>query len=214
MDTVDQAAIKKTSEAIVLRAGGQVCDWLPFIEVTTPRQAAEVARRALVLGAVIPLAFNAPRQFLQDWIRNNGLEGDLSPKESALVTGQRPFGEQDKVDYQWAVESLWSLLWVLEKEPDLSIDARLPNTIVGHLPNLKASETAGKFLSQASIRPYRELHAMRDLYYRSHWHTRNARLTGQATAYPLVESASMERRRALEWAADNTSSWDDVDMST
>ncbi len=63
------------------------------------------------------------------------------------------------------------------------------------------------------LRSHEELFRMLDLYYRLHWWTRNAQLTGQDTGEVRLDII-MERRKALEWIMDANCDWDSVELST
>lgn len=207
-------AWKSRSEAILLNAGAEVCDWLPHMHETSPRDNYAVGNRALVLNAVIQIAFNAPIDYIAEWIHVNGLDSYRTKRETDFLSGARVFSKQDEADYLWAIEALWSLMWAVGKFDNLDLDAQVPNNLAQCFPSLREFEPAGDFSSGIVVRPYVELYEMRDLYFRAHWYVRHARHTGRKTVYPFIQDVVMERRHALEWVADSTTDWDDVDMST
>ena len=58
---IDPEAVKRDSEAIIRRTGGEICDWLPFLDRDAkPREVEAVVRRALILNAMLQIYFKAP----------------------------------------------------------------------------------------------------------------------------------------------------------
>jgi len=49
------------------------------------RDADAAARRALVLNAMLQIAFKAPISVIREWIASNGLDGELSSSERAIL---------------------------------------------------------------------------------------------------------------------------------
>ena len=106
-----------------------------------------------------------------------------------------------------------ALLWAGGFVPTLPIDGELAMDGLASLPKIGAGEDGREFARRARLRPYAELYAMRDLYFRAHWYARDGDLKGEATgAFEL--GTIMERRKALEWLLDETTDWDDVEMGT
>jgi ankyrin repeat protein len=83
---IDPFAIKKKSEEIILKAGGKILDWLPTIDLTTPRPLSEIIDRALVLNAIYQLCLKAPKNVIANWLSENDLIDNLSPDEYSLLT--------------------------------------------------------------------------------------------------------------------------------
>ena len=79
MAAIDLDAVKRETEAIIRRAGGEICDWLPILDRDAkPRDLAAVVSRALILNAMLQIYFKAPIAAIKDWITRNGLANDLS----------------------------------------------------------------------------------------------------------------------------------------
>src|SRR5687767_4054514 len=69
MVPIDTEAIKRDNEAIIRMHGGQICDWLPSPDPDAPqRDVGAVARRALILNAMLQVAFKAPIPIIKRWI--------------------------------------------------------------------------------------------------------------------------------------------------
>lgn len=209
---VDPQAVKARSRAEIERLGGRTIDPLPIIDPTTARSGEALAARALVLNAIVGLAYDVPARLLREWIVADGLTQSLSAEEAKLLEGE-PIEEQAKINLSWSLEAIYALLWAGGFTPSLPLDAGSEQEAFNALPRVLEDETGREFTRRVRLRPYAELYAMRDLYYRAHWFTRDGRLNGYDTA-PFDGDVIMERRKALEWLLDETVDWDDVEMNT
>ncbi|MGV3620475.1 MAG: DUF4272 domain-containing protein [Archangium sp.] len=211
--TIDALAVKKESERIVLEAGGQICDWLPVLDVDVRklRSVDEVRDRALVMNALINLAFQAPVHIIAGWIRENGVEHALTEHERVLLT-KTQLGEQDLINFHWYLESLWSLMWAGGLIDRMDFTEGVPDSMASLCPNLQRGEDGSKFAG-FKLRPYEEIFRELDLHYRLHWYARNGLLTKTPTP-PVEHSVILERRKALEWVLDPSHAWDDVRLDT
>lgn len=214
IENVDPAALKANSEKTVLQAGGRICSWLPVLDRSTPRAQAELVQRALILNALVNIAFGAPTRIIQRWIEANGLAAHLTPKERVLLRRQREdLSEQEVTDLKWSLEALWALMWAGGLTPDLSIDTYIPDTMASLLPDLEKNEDGTKLTRTMRLRPSGELFQMLDLYFRAHWYTEDGRINGYDMG-SISGDVVMERRKALEWLMDAASDWDDIAMNT
>jgi hypothetical protein len=212
---IDPDAVKRESEAIIRRAGGQICDWLPVLDRDAePRGLATVVPRALILNAMLQIYFKAPIAFIKDWITRNGLAKDLSGSErDILERDDDDLTEQQRINLYWCIEALWTLVWAGQLIDDLPFDEGVGNTLASLCPALQRNEDGSKLSKKMRLRSSEELFRMLDLYYRLHWWTRNAQLIGQETGEVRLDII-MERRKALEWVMDPACDWDSVEMST
>lgn len=215
MAKADPATLKGDSESIIRRAGGEVCDWLPPLAADlTPRRQDAVVRRALILNAMFQIYMRAPIAVIRDWITRNGLSDHLSAWERQILKKKDgSLTDPERTRLYWYVEALWALTWVGSLIDDLPFNEPVADTLASLCPNLQQDEDGSKFSKSMRLRPPVELLRMLDLYYRLHWWTRNAHLTGQDTGDVRLDFI-MERRRALEWVMDPDRDWDDVDLST
>lgn len=62
-----------------------VCDWLPYIEETTPRSRDEIVSRSLVLNAMLQISFGAPIPIIREWMERQKLDEDLSERERSIL---------------------------------------------------------------------------------------------------------------------------------
>ncbi|CAN7326016.1 DUF4272 domain-containing protein [Variovorax paradoxus] len=215
METIDCEAIRHENEALIRAHGGEICDWLPSPDLDVrPRTAEATARRALVLNAMLQIAFGAPVSVIKQWIVDNGLDGELAPSERAILEKSgESLTEQDQTNLYWYIEALWALAWAMGKVAELPFDRSVGSELASLLPNLQKNEDGSDFLKQATLRPRPELFRMLDLYYRVHWWTRTARLHGEQSGGVSLDIV-MERRKSLEWLLNDVGDWDDVELST
>lgn len=206
--------VKKHSEDQLKALGAEVLDWLPVTEKTNARPPKDVAARALILNALIQIYFQAPTDVVSNWIRQNRLDKFLTPSEIVLLTKTNDnISDQEKTNLFWLIEALWALMWVGSHVEELSPVVPVGETLAGMFPILKHNEEAEPFFETYNLKSYKDLYAMRDLYYRSHWYVRNGQLNNYDTGNFNID-VIMERRRALEWVLDTEQNWDSVEMST
>ena len=207
--------IKSQSERIIAELGGGVCDWLPVLERSGGRPSAEVADRALVLLAMLQIYFGAPTNAIADWIGNNRLHHAMSRSDRALLSKPREqLSEAEKTGIYWHLEALWALVWAGSLIDRLPIETPVGSNLASLVPNIRVGEDAAQFQRRFKLRPFDEIYAMLDLYYRAHWYAREGNLRGYSTA-PFNLDIIMERRQALEWACDaELQDWDEAPTST
>jgi hypothetical protein len=212
---LDPIAVKRDSEAIIRRAGGDICDWLPFLDRNAkPRELNAVVRRALILNALLQIYFKAPVAVIKDWITRNGLADDLSESEREILQKEDDaLTEQEQTNLYWYVEALWTLVWAGQLIDSLPFDEGVGSVLAMLCPALQRNEDGSKLTKTMQLRSREELFRMLDLYYRLHWWTRNSQLTGKDTGV-VRPDIIMERRKALEWLMDLSCDWDNVEMST
>lgn len=207
--------VKAESERIIRALGGDVLDGLPWLDRTHPREAGEVADRALAMNALLQIYFGAPTNVIDAWITSNNLRASLSRRESQILRkSNTELSEQEKIDLYWYVESLWTLAWAGQLIPDIQIPEPVGDGLASLLPNLQVGETGERFRSRFVLRPSPELYQMLDLYYRAHWYARDGQLSGYDTGAFDIDII-MERRKALEWICDRqVSDWEEAPLHT
>jgi hypothetical protein len=215
MPSIDTETIKRDNEAIIRKHGGQICDWLPSPDPDAPqRDVGAVARRALVLNAMLQIAFKAPIPIIKRWISDNGLEADLVESERSILRKHNAeLTDQEQANLFWYIEALWALAWAGGLIDELPFDKPVGNHLASLCPDLQRGEEGSKFVQRMRLRSHTELFRMLDLYYRLHWWTRSAELEGQPTGN-VSGDIIMERRKAMEWVLNAQDDWDNVEMST
>jgi hypothetical protein len=213
-EPVDPQAVKERSMAEVRRLGGKTLDGLPIIEMTTARSGEALAARALVLNALVGYAYDAPASLIREWIVANGLTQSLSAAETALLRKEtEELAEQERIDLSWSPEAICALMWAGGLLDGLPLGEEIPMEAFAPLPKVGQGESGQRFAGRVRLRPYAELYAMRDFYYRAHWFARDGGLNGYDTGV-FVSGIIVERRKALEWLLDDTTDWDELDLST
>ena len=76
------------------------------------RSADEVARRCIVLYAVLAAGHGEPRDELVSWLRREDLWDAVSPKESEFLLAESPT-QRHRINATWRAEALFPLLWSL-----------------------------------------------------------------------------------------------------
>ncbi|MGI1679861.1 MAG: DUF4272 domain-containing protein [Cellvibrionaceae bacterium] len=206
--------IKKESEKIVLSFGGEICDWLPVQEITEMRSKDDIIRRALIMNAMINIAFDAPIDYIAGYIEKNKLRSYLSSIEIKILQyNQEALPDQHKINLHWYLESLWALLWVMGKIDSLDFICPIPDTMIEYCPKLQEDEGPEKFTEVPEVRSFEEVYRMRDVYYRAMWCSQEFQLRNTPKEN-FNMGLIMERRRSLTWCLDKTSDWDDISQDT
>jgi len=170
--------------------------------------APDVARRALVLNALIGRAYGADRALLDGYLRKNDLGDAVTPTERALLAKDR-LARQERIDATWLVECVQVLAWGLGLV-DLDHFRRCDDDLASNFPAPRDSARA--FVAGARLRPFEEIHRQCDLLYCLHWAVTEARLRDRKGK--LDGSVIRERHRAINWLAGVESRWDEVSTDT
>jgi hypothetical protein len=210
--TIDPKIVKARSEKIIRKVGGDICDWLPFLDRATLRPREQVVGRALVMNALINIHFQAPTKVIDAWIQHHNLQKHLCESERKVLKSKNP-SEQQSTNLFWYLESLWALMWVGNLIESLPFDQHVEDRLASMCPNLQENEGIEKFSSKIKLRSDDETFEMLDLYYRLHWWTRDAQLNGRKAGKVSLDII-MERRKALEWCMDESVDWDNVPDGT
>lgn len=194
------------------------------------RSADEVARRCIVLYAVISAGHDVSRNDLVTWLRHEGLWETVSPKESEFLLSDSPTPQQ-RFQGQWRAEALFPLLWALGPiaemlSPQQICDVQLMQDI---LPPV--FDSVGEFISSARLRSDTEIHDANEEIYQIHWRVRDFQLRNEPTppgqlarmpvedCDPPAESYDsgvvQERHHALNWLIGYCGQdWDDITTDT
>lgn len=207
---VDAVATRKRSIELLGELKLAHREGLPFLDAELkPRAVDEILGRALVLNAIVAVAFGFDRMLAKTWIAREELAALLSPLETQLLSGEKCELE----DFQRQVESLAEFAWVLGLVEILSLDAPAPRTLVGHFPDLKTMEPSGRFREVRTGVSLQRLFEECDFVYCVHCAIESLSLAGRRTPASLKIWRIRERRRALEWALFGEE-WDEVTLDT
>jgi hypothetical protein len=194
------------------------------------RSADEVARRCIVLYAVLGAGHGEPRDKLIGWLRGGGPWEAASPKEREFLLSES-LTQQQRINATWRAEALFPLVWSLGLISEMPIPQQLCDVqlIRSVLPPLLGP--VSEFISTARLRDDAEIYDANEVIYQIHWRIRNAQLRDQPTppgklprmpvedCQPAVESYNasvvQERHYALNWLIGyREQAWDKVTTDT
>lgn len=194
------------------------------------RDAKEVARRCVVLYAILGAGHNEPRAELVTWLRREGVWEAVSPQESDFLLSESPTRQQ-RISATWRAEALFPLLWSLGLVDELPSPMQLCDVqkIRSVLPPMLGS--VGEFVSSAKLRSDDAIQDANEEIYQIHWRVRDAQLRNQPDLpgklprmpveprEPDLETYNagvvQERHHALNWLIGYCDQdWDDVTTDT
>ena len=206
--------IKKANTKKLNKQGLKVIDHLPLLDAPSFRSDEAVARRSLAMMGIIQLMFEAPNDFIREWLTDNDLIDELTKHEKHLLdTSFDELNEQEQIDLHWTIECLWAFTWIGNKHKELTLNTSIEDTLAAMFPSIEDNESVDEFIKDYKLRPEAEIFSMLDYFYRAHWVARNNNLNGIEDDKVNL-SIIMERRRALEWVCDSSLEWDDVSLDT
>lgn len=211
-EIINPQEVKNQSEKIILDFGGTILDWLPTIELPEPRSQQKVINRALILNAMYQLHMKAPKSHIINWIENNCLSAELSPKELTILSSTNELTEDAHRELYFSLEALWAIAWATNLIESLPFNQQVGSELAGLSPDLRCNEDGYKYINSMQLRSPVEIYAMLDLYYRLHWWLNNAKKENESTSDILLAIVK-ERRKALEWVLYRHKKWDEVDLS-
>lgn len=208
----EKIKINNTKE--LLANGIEVIKHLPHLDLPSFRDPQQIARRAMVLVALLQLHFGAPTDVIHDWIIDNHLEGELTENEKTYLKVKfDDLPEQDQINIYWYIEAIWTFAWVGGLHHNLSLHTEVENSLAEMIPSPIKKISVSAFIENFKIRNEKEIFTTLDKFYRAHWFAKNNSLKGIHSDKVLLDVV-IERRKALEYVCYNEGSWDDVDMST
>jgi uncharacterized protein DUF4272 len=195
----------------------------------TLRTGPEVARRALVLWAVVLRAEGMPQEVAVALIDGADLWGAVSPKEMQFLRDEHPDPDECQ-QLVWRLESICVLLWALGHIAELDWPRGMCD--VPRLADiLKRGEAAPDFVLRATTRDKRAILDAQDLTMRIHWAIRDAWINGGgflpadldwSEDYEMAHVAGCpgvgvveQRHHTLNWLTKfDDAEWDFVDTPT
>jgi len=207
-------SIKKKNEKIILKYGGEICNWLGVIEMNKEiRSLNEIIERSLILNAMLNIYFKAPISIINNWIINNELfDKTTSSEREILKKTNAELTERQNISLFWNIEALWALMWAGSLIKEIPFHKSVEDYMASLCPNLEKNENSDKFRLKMKSRNKNEIFEKLDLYYRLHWYTEECRIHNK-TPKGISGDVIMERRKALEWICNNNS-WDEIELNT
>ena len=173
------------------------------------RSSREIATRVVILQGVVAVGCEVDPEPVVEWLREQGIWGQVSPNEVAFFQNPSPTYEE-RIRFRWNQEAEWTLLWAIGKVESLGLPTsgcdtrRLVDEIIPPL----GSNIEG-FLASALLRPPGLLLAEDDRTYDLWCRVAAARKNREPLPADLNWSVLYERRYAFEWL-DGLQEWDDV----
>lgn len=190
----------------------------------------EVARRMMVLWAVVLRAEGIPQTEAVELLDQLDLWKSVSPLEKSFLECSDPSPDECQ-RLVWRLESIWVLLWVLGHIEQLDWPSGMCD--VRHLTGLVSPHEADPtFIASARLRPIAGVLDAQDLIMRIHWAIRDAYLhqggmipvgldwTQDADWVPVTMAAEVgvveQRHHTLNWLVNflDPENWDRVDTPT
>ena len=177
------------------------------------QEASEVARRCLVLYAVVAAGHEESRDDLMSWLAKQGRSETIGPEEDAFFRSKGP-SRQQLVNATWRIEAVLPLLWALGKTSELPAPTSLCDVdlVCSRLPPLL--EPARQFIEGAALRDEFEIWDAHEETYQAHWAVRDAQLNGKPIPNSYNSGVIRERHLALNWLISQEDAWDDVTTDT
>lgn len=180
----------------------------------TPRTAAEIARRALVLNSVIVAAYGWDRDDLITWLKDEGLWDEATPKEKLFLSTPKPDAQQ-LINFSWRSEAQVALLWAIQTLPNLGSLAEEVDTVplVDAIPGI--FEPTREFIESASLREPDVIMREREKVRYAHWQVRDASLRKLPVPNGINPGIVQERHHGFNWVIGYCGDeWDDVTADT
>ncbi|WP_028980960.1 DUF4272 domain-containing protein [Sporocytophaga myxococcoides] len=202
---------KKHTENILSNQGLPVFDNLPPLEeeneisLRTPQ---EIAERILILSYLNCMAFDPDlRNNITDFLKGEGLWEKISPQEK-LFFEKSELNEDDITIIAWRAESIWLLLWAINKADQLIFSNKEVNfnAIFEHLPPFM--NNTEDFITSATLRPTSEILDQADLLFRINWAFYQSQ-TNNLNVIELNQGIVFERYFAINWVINLRSNWDE-----
>lgn len=185
------------------------------VSLRTPE---DVAKKAIILYALIGIIFYDKPEEIVHWIKSEGLWDDLSPREQEFLS----LAETDPDDFlnrsqqgallnsmTWRMEGLQILLWSMGKLehlewPDEKWEGSEMHEII---PGL--GESTQVFIEQAELRSMDQILDCVDLHYRLHMMMQEPGAESDEVLSSFERMIVYERIHALAWLVNWDQEWDD-----
>lgn len=172
----------------------------------------EVARRCVVLMAVVAAGHGVDRSALVDWLKSESLWSQVSPQEREMLTASE-VTQRQSIDATWRVEALQPLAWALGLVEEMGSAESLCDVarLQSVVPQLGAATET--FVAEARLRPDEELEEANEAAHELHWQARDAKLNDKKTT--IDSGVIRERHYGLNWLIGyDRQAWDDITTDT
>jgi hypothetical protein len=210
----EQLARKEASERWLTAQGVHINPNLPSVvseEEVSLRSVDEIVNRVYALLVTAGKGDKVPPEQLEEIIKAKQIT-ELTPQER-YIQSTKELSDQERAYATWRYESLYVLLWALEKTDDLIY----PKDIcpVQQLIEQILKPSRSEFEATANLKPTKVILDQLDRVYRMNWACVEARLKGEAPSGNINPSIIYERHYALNWLTHHENrNWDDVQTNT
>ena len=176
----------------------------------TPRAAEEIARRTIALHCTIAAAHEVSRDDLTDWLKEEGLWNELTPRESTFFAQDR-HSRKEVIWMTWMVEAEFALLWSIGKLDSLPPPTAKCDTglVMASMPAL--FESTSPFIESAVLHSREEIEQEEANIYDIHCRVGQAMRQGKETAEGYDKDVVFFRHYGLYWVRGSCGqSWDQV----
>ncbi|HTF21900.1 MAG TPA: DUF4272 domain-containing protein [Chryseolinea sp.] len=201
---------KNQSEKLLKSLGIVLKDDLPPIEEeneVTLRTANEVAERILILTYLNCLATDSSlQQPIMMFLIHEGLWDKATDVEKALFH-KSPLTEEELTIIFWRSESVWLLLWVINKVDQLALPEKEADLleIFPYLPGFL--EPTKSFIDAATMLSSSEILDQCDFIFRLNWAMKED--SAQLSSTALNVGIAHERYFAINWVTRMRERWED-----
>jgi hypothetical protein len=208
-DRMTSVERKHNSEKLLLSLGISLKDNLPPVEeedVITLRSAQEIAERIVILTYLNCVATDPSlQQQVMMFLIHEGLWDKATEEEKALFH-KTQLTEEDITIIFWRAESIWLLLWSINKIRQLDLPEKEVNLheIFPFLPGFL--ESTKDFIQTAAIRSVSEILDQYDLVFRLNWAFQEAHTQGTGTL-SLNAGIAYERYFSITWVTRTREVW-------
>lgn len=203
---------KQNTEKLLETLGIRLRDELPSMEEeeqVTARNAQEIAQRILILSYLNCVATDTSLQeTVISFLKQKSLWQHVTENEKQWFH-QTQLTDEEITTIQWRGESIWALLWTINRVGHLDLPATEVdmNDLFERIPAFMGDTSA--FIKEATIRPLSEILDQSDLLFRLNWAMRQAQLDGSEEP-PLNSAIAYERYFALNWVTFMRPQWEEI----
>lgn len=197
---------KKQTETFLSKLGIPVYDSLPALEEEKNihlRSTQEISARIMILAYLNCIATQKDLQpVLLDYLKTQGLWEKVSVEEKLLLK-KTSLTEEEINDIAWRAESIWLLLWAINKVETLTVPSEEVDIemIFPLLPPFMDDPT--EYLSTVHIRSVSEILNEADFLFRLNWAISKSELEN------VNARIAFERYFAINWLTATRKEWDD-----
>lgn len=201
---------KLNSEKRLASLGIVLTDNLPPIEDDDVnfKTAQQIAKRILILSYLNCVVFDPSlQQDVMMFLIREQLWDEASAQEKALFHKPK-LSEKEMAQIQWRAESIWLMLWAINKVQTLQLPSKAVNVydIFALLPGF--FETTTDFITNAKSRVHAEILDESDFTFRLNWAIREADNRNQ-TIPGINGYVAYERYNSLNWITGVVDQWQD-----